>query len=260
MAREQPFPQVLIEDRAFSQVLLGHNPFLGFCYYSKARAKEHDERFRDPARIEEVILAALEAGARGMMVSLGSPRQEMIVDALGRACAAFGERVPMLAILTPPFEDQKEVLARGNAQVGLLHGQVTDKLYRPETRDFAPEFDQHLATMRKLGLIPGASTHNGGETIPAMAGHDVAVVNTPVNQVGWHMRPSREAALAAVAAAGRRVVAMKPLAMGRVAPDEAFRFTLAQPGVDLVVVGAASPAEAEETFGFAREALAAVAA
>jgi len=253
--KEAPLPQVMIEGRAFTRVILGHNPFLGYCYFSRARAAEHDRRFADQARIQEVILAALESGARGMMLSLGHPREPLIMAALEQACEAIGTAIPTIAILSPGFEQQSESLRRVNAQVGLLHGQVTDTLFRRATRDFAPEFADHMARMRDLGLVPGASTHNGGETVPAMAGYDVAVVNTPVNKIGWRMAPCPEEVLAALAATDKTVIAMKPLAMARVTPEEGMAYALGRPEVNLVVVGAASPEEARETFGAARQAL-----
>jgi aryl-alcohol dehydrogenase-like predicted oxidoreductase len=51
------------------------------------------------------------------------------------------------------------------------------------------------------------------------------------------------------------VVGMKPLAMGRIPPAEAMEYALSRPEVDIVLAGAASPEEAEETFGAARHAL-----
>jgi hypothetical protein len=41
----QPFPTVMIEDRAFSRVILGHNPFLGYSYYSEALSAHYAEKF-----------------------------------------------------------------------------------------------------------------------------------------------------------------------------------------------------------------------
>jgi hypothetical protein len=248
-------PEVMIEDRVFTRAILGHNPFLGFSYYSRARAAEYEQRFSDPARIEEIISAALETGVRGMMMSFDHPRHELILSALEGACAASGVRIPTIAILSPGFERHAEELRKANAQVGLLHGQVTDTLFQRGSRDFAPAFAEHLARMRELGLVPGASTHNGGETVPAMAGYDVAVVNTPVNKLGWRMCPCPEEALAALASTEKSVIAMKPLAMGRIAPEEGMGYVLARPEVDLTVVGAASPQEAKETFAVARGAM-----
>ncbi len=250
-----PLPEVMIEDRAFTRGILGHNPFLGFSYYSRARAAEYEERFSDSKRIQEVISAALEAGVRGMMMSFEHPRHELIVSALEGARAASGIDIPVIAILNPGFEAKAEQLRRANAQVGLLHGQVTDTLFQRASRDFAPAFAEHMARMRELGLVTGASTHNAGETVPAMAGYDVAVVNTPVNKLGWRMCPCPEDVLAALASTEKSVIAMKPLAMARIAPDEGMAYVLARPEVDLTVVGAASPQEATETFAAARRAM-----
>jgi len=251
----QPFPPVMIEDRAFSRVILGHNPFLGYSYYSEALSAYYAEKFSDPQRIEEVIRAGIGAGVRGMMLSLDSPRAELIVTALTRACQATGVQIPVIAILGAGFDQLRDVLRRVNAQVGVLHGQITDALYRKSTRDFAPEFAEHMARMRVMGLVPGASTHNAGETVPAMADYEVAVVNTPVNRIGWRMCPCPEDALRALVNTDKKVIAMKPLAMGRVPPAEGMEYALARPEVDIVLAGAASPEEARETFGAARRAL-----
>jgi hypothetical protein len=251
----EPFATVMIEDRAFSRVMLGHNPFLGYSYYSKALAAHYADKFRDQRRIEEVIQAAIGAGVRGMMLSLDSPRAGLIVAALARACEVTGVEIHTVVILGVGFEELRDTLRRVNAQAGVLHGQITDALYRKSTRDFAPEFAEHLARMRAIGLVPGASTHNAGETIPAMRGYDVALVNTPVNKIGWRMCPSPEEALSALASAAMRVIAMKPLAMGRIPPAEGMEYALARPEADIVLAGAASPEEAQETFGAARRAL-----
>jgi methylmalonyl-CoA mutase cobalamin-binding subunit len=249
------FPKVMIEDREFSRVLLGHNPFLGYSYYSEARAAYYAEKFLDPARIEEVIAAALDAGVGGMMMSLEGPRAELIVTALQRACEARGRQIPVVVILGADFADHPEMLRKVNAQVGVLHGQITDALYRKSTGDFAPEFAEHMSRMRALGLVSGASSHNAGETVPAMARYDVAVVNTPVNKIGWRMCPCPEDALSALGRTDMTVIGMKPLAMARIPPAEAMEYALSRPEVDIVLAGAASPEEVQETFGAAHRAL-----
>jgi hypothetical protein len=246
------FAPVSIGGRIFSRVMLGHNPFLGYSYFSKAQAQHYREKFADPVAIEAVIGAALRAGVRGMMLSLDAAGGEAIVIALERACAACGVRIPTIAILGGEFEQYRELLVRANSQVGVLHGQITDALLRKSTGDFAPEFDECMARIRALGLVPGASTHNAGETVPAMAGHDVVVINTPVNKLGWRMCPCPETALQALARAEQVVIAMKPLAMGRIPPAEGMEYALSRPEVDIVLVGAASPQEVEETFGAAK--------
>jgi hypothetical protein len=255
MAATQVFPTVDIEGRVFSRVILGHNPFLGYSYYSEATARYYQAKFADETAIEAVIRAALEAGVRGMMLSLDPPRGESIVSALERASEACGIRIPTIAILDGEFEQHRDLIRRANAQVGVLHGQTTDALFRKATRDFAPGFAEAMARLRALGLVPGASTHNAGETVPAMAGYDTIVVNTPVNKVGWRMCPCPEQVFGALSRTDQVVIGMKPLAMGRVAPAEAVEYALSRPEVDIVLAGAASQEEVEETFGAARRAL-----
>lgn len=252
---EQTFPTVMVGEQAFSRVILGHNPFLGYSYFSDALAQYYAEKFSHVAAIEAVIRAALEAGVRGMMLSFDGPGGERIVSALERACQACGVQIPTIAILGGDFEQHHDKLRRANTKVGVLHGQITDTLFRRGPRDFAPEFADYMARMRALGLLPGASTHNGGETVPAMRGYDVAVVNTPVNKIGWRMCPCPEDVLGALARTDLVVVGMKPLAMGRIPPAEAVQYALSRPEVDIVLAGAASPEEAAETFGAARRAL-----
>ena len=216
-------PLVPIQGLEFTRAILGHNPFLGYSYFSEALAQLYQERFGEVAAIEAVIRAALQAGVRGMMLSFGPPRGELIVTALERACEAAGVQIPTIAILDGDFEKDRDLARRANTRVGVLHGQVTDALFRKRTRDFAPEFAEYMARFRDFGLVPGASTHNAGETVPAMAGYDVAVVNTPVNKLGWRMCPCPEDVLHALGRADLVVIGMKPLAMGRIPPEAGWR-------------------------------------
>ena len=248
-------PIVPVQGIEFTRAILGHNPFLGYSYFSEALSQRYEQQFGEVAAIEAVIRAALEAGVRGMMLSFGGPRPELIVSALERACEAVGVQIPTIAILDGDFEQHRDLARRANTKVAVLHGQVTDALYRKRTGDFAPEFDAYLARFRDFGLLPGASTHNAGETVPAMAGHDVVVVNTPVNKVGWRMCPCPEDMLHALDRADLTVIGMKPLAMGRLPPAEAMEYALHRPEVDIVLAGAASPEEAKETFGAAARVL-----
>jgi hypothetical protein len=146
-------------------------------------------------------------------------------------------------------------MRRVSCQVCLVHGQNTDSFFRRAERTFPPEFVELLAALRAEGFVPGMSTHNGGETIPTARDFDVAVVNTPVNKIAWRMCPCVEEVLGALRDWPRKAIAMKPLAMGRLAPEEGMQYIASVPGVDGVVVGIATPWEAEETFEAAVRAL-----
>jgi len=245
-------PTFAVEDRTFTRLILGHNPFLGYSYISNARSQEYKARFSGPEPIRDVILAAIAAGVRSMMISSNEP----IAQAIEMAQEQSGVALSNLVIVSPgTVRDNADWLRRVGCQVCLVHGQNTDSFFRRSERTFAPEFAAMLAEIRDCGFVPGMSSHNGGETIPVAEGFDVAVINTPINKIAWRMCPCVEQVLGVVKQSNKQIIAMKPLAMGRVAPAEGMEYIASVPGVNGVVVGIGTAAEAEETFGLGAAAL-----
>jgi hypothetical protein len=245
-------PVFQVEDRTFTRLILGHNPFLGYSYLSGARSQEYKERFSSPEPIRDIILAAIAAGVRSMMISFN----ELIGEAIEQAQEQSGVELSNLVIVGPDVRDQADWLRRVGCQVCLVHGQNTDSFFRRAEHTFAPEFTQLLADIRDLGFVPGMSSHNGGETIPVAEAFDVAVINTPINKIAWRMCPCVEQVLGVVRGSSKKIIAMKPLAMGRIAPAEGMEYIASVPGVDGAVVGIGTAAEAKETFGLGAEAMA----
>ncbi len=249
-------PTFEVEDRTFSRLILGHNPFLGFSYISEARSIEYQERFNAYEPIRDILAAAIEIGIRSMMLSTGNERSELIATAITAAQEQTGVQMTNLVIIGPDFRDHLNFLRRTECSVCLIHGQRTDSYFQRAQGAFSPEFTDLTAAIRAEGFVPGMSTHNGGETTPLAELYDVAVVNTPVNKIAWRMCPCVEQVLATVRACTKKIIAMKPLAMGRVAPAEGIEYALSVPGVDGVCVGIGTVAEAEETFGLGADHLA----
>lgn len=85
------------------------------------------------------------------------------------------------------------------------------------------------------------SSHHAGFTIPLLEDSRLRVDGyaTPLNPLGALMLPSMESALSAIRMVRDRVVAIKPMAGGRVDPFRAFKF-LAGEGVRHCMVGVAS--------------------
>jgi len=249
-------PTFQVEDRSFTRLILGHNPFLGYSYIGRARSLEYEERFSSFEPIRDVLLAAIGRGVRSMMLSTGHPRGEDIARAIEAAQSQTGVQLSNIVIINPDFRDHLSFLRRVNCQVCLVHGQNTDSLFWRAEWTFRPEFAELLAAIRAEGFVPGMSTHNGGETVPVAERFDVTVINTPINKLAWRMCPCVEEVLGAVRVSSRKIIAMKPLAMGRIAPEEGMTYIGTVPGVDGVVVGIGTPAEAEETFEAGARALA----
>jgi hypothetical protein len=248
-------PRFEVEDRSFTKIILGHNPFLGYSYISRARAREYEERFTSFEPIRDILLVALEAGVRSVMLSYGNERCQFVVQAIEAAQEQTGIEMSNLVIVNPDVREHQDFLQRAACQVCLIHGQTTDSLFYRMERTFRPEFGELAATIREMGYVPGMSTHNGGETIPVAEPFDVAVINTPINKITWRMCPCVEMVSDAVRNSSKKVIAMKTLAMGRVAPEEAMQWIWSVPGVDAIVLGIGTAAEAEETIRLAAEGL-----
>ncbi len=91
--------------------------------------------------------------------------------------------------------------------------------------------------------------HHAGVTIPRMDddldGFDGYI--TPINPLGLMMFPTKATAEKAVTNTKKRVIAIKPLAGGRVKPEEAFKYVFSF-DVDGCMIGCASVAEVKEDF------------
>jgi len=251
MTSSATLPTFQVEDRTFTRMILGHNPLLGYSYMSQARSKEYEARFATVEPIRDVVLAAIETGVRSMMLSTGHERCDIIAQAIEAAQEQTGVELTNFVIINPDFRDHMDFLRRVNCQVCLVHGQDTDSFLHRAEWTFFPEFPELLTAIRAEGFVPGMSSHNGGETIGVAEKFDVAVINTPINKIAWRMCPCEEQVLGAVKASTKKIVAMKPLAMSRIAPEDGIQYISTVPGIDGVVVGIGTAAEAEETFGIA---------
>ena len=256
MAETPVFPTFDIEGRTFSKLLLGHNPMLGGSYMSQARSRLYKETFTEPAAMERIIVKAIEMGVRGMMASARDDGfTERYKAALLGAADKTGVLLPTIMIVDRDFHKDLDDYRALNCQVMLVHGQITDALYVKSENTMQDEFADLLKRIRDEGFVPAMSTHNAGETIPAAESFDAAAINTPVNKIMWRMCPCEEMVLNAIRTTKKKVIAMKPLAMGRIAPQEAMDYVCRLPDLDGIVVGIGHEYEAEETFGAARDIL-----
>jgi hypothetical protein len=106
-----------------------------------------------------------------------------------------------------------------------------------------------IDTLRSLGftrILLGS--HHAGSVIPILEESDLVFEGyvTPLNPIGALMLPSKDSVESAVRGTSRWVIAIKPLAGGRVAPIDAFRYIFRSLGVKSVMVGVASLKELAE--------------
>jgi hypothetical protein len=102
--------------------------------------------------------------------------------------------------------------------------------------------------------IVGITSHMPGTTIEKAAViEEVKLMLVPFNKIGVYMDPSFESTLQAAESArriGKKIIAMKSLAAGRLEPAIAFQFL--KDRVDGVAVGLTNMEEIKETLEVAR--------
>ena len=118
--------------------------------------------------------------------------------------------------------------------------------------------EEYIAFLRRHYPAVVTSVHHPGVTIPLLEEHDVSFDGyvTPVNKLGVFMLPTPETALAAIRAAKKPIISIKPMAGGRLLGTEAFDYVLNDVGVAATMFGLGTIDEVTWTVPRALQALA----
>jgi hypothetical protein len=116
---------------------------------------------------------------------------------------------------------------------------------------------EYLAFLRARFDTVVTSVHHAGVTIPLLEQAGIAVDGyiTPVNQLGAAMYPTRDIALDALHQATKPIIAIKPMAGGRMLGQAAFDYVLNEVGVAATMFGLGTLAQVRETVAWAKGAL-----
>jgi hypothetical protein len=267
-------PTFELEGLTLPRVLCGTNALLGWSHVSAGR-DAWIRAYYTPERIAAVWARCQELGVNAVMGPL-FPRLIEALDATERLTGArpawvattnatqaprgreaewqaareAGRRDDVQAMVRESIPAQALELKAAGASVCLLHGGTFDAW--PEAGGDLLGLDEALAAIRAAGLVPGTMSHDAPRLARvARAGHDLALLGTPVNRAGWMMLPDRDGALEAIASSGRPVLAIKTLACGRMEEGklaEWLRWAVAQPAVTCVAIGVGSAEEAAESL------------
>ena len=109
---------------------------------------------------------------------------------------------------------------------------------------------------RRFGTVV-VSIHHAGVTVPLLEATDIEIDGyvTPVNLLGAYMNPTPEIALAAIREASKPIIAIKPLAGGRILGRSAFEYVFEKVGVAAAAFGMGTVEQVSETTKAAREVL-----
>jgi hypothetical protein len=130
-------------------------------------------------------------------------------------------------------------------------GSETDFLTMTNKLDLLENLVGHLRGRHGQRVLLGV--HHAGITIPKLENSKIRFDGyvTPINRLGVMMFPTRDTALEAIKTAKRPVIAIKPLAGGRIKPREALRHVYKEVGISFCMIGVGSENEAEEDFSTA---------
>ncbi len=238
-------PTIGIGDLPISKIVCGSNPFFGFSHFTRARDMWMRDYFTDE-RIKTVMERACDLGVNAVI----SGTQERLYHIL-RSLRREGREIHWICTPggTSPPEVEKEIrwCAEHGVEICMPHQMYTDSNL-VSGRDELLGYDELAESIRSHGMIPGLSTHRP-ETIVTMdrAGKDVETYALPFNVIGFLSNVEVEWVRRVINNSPKPVVAIKPLAAGRVTPEVGLSFVLRSiKEKDVVALGFSHVLEVEE--------------
>jgi len=238
------FGTIGIDGRMFPKILLGTSPFIGAGQFGAKSYVYYRQFYENPKNIVKIIIECVKLGCNAVQVICCPPILTAVQDAIR---ATDTEIFVMGSTGLGDISDEIEKMKQLKAQSIVTHGSYTDRILNKN-----PEKLRQTLQGIKDG-ITGIVSHTPGTTVEkAAAIEEVRLMLVPFNKIGIFMDPSFESTLQAVESTrriGKKIIAMKSLAAGRLKPDEAFAFLKGR--VDGVAVGLTSLEEIKETLNVA---------
>lgn len=219
--------------------MLGCSPFIGAGQFG-FKALMYYQRFSlNPENMVRLFLRSFEFGVKAVQLLGDRP-----IDALLRAVKISGVKPFVIYSTNSSGGRLRRVLKRLKplrVKFVAVHAEVADR------RDIDRVMER-LKILLEYGVSGAIATHKPGLTIPWVERENlpVDVVLTPLNSVGYAMDPDFTSSIKAIKECSRRVVAIKPLAAGRLHPAEAFRFVYRY--ADSAAVGIVTEDEMKQTY------------
>ncbi len=110
--------------------------------------------------------------------------------------------------------------------------------------------NEWIDMIRDAGARPAAPTHSPGTTIPLLDDLGFEAYLAPVNPAGYGMEPDVESTLKALERTKKVVIAIKPLAAGKLSPEKSV-FKYIYRYADSIAVGITTEEEMDETYSAA---------
>ena len=236
-----------ILNREIPRTLLGTSPFIAAPQFGHRARLYQLDLYNNPENIFKIIKKSYEMGITGIQVIPYPPVIEALEESL-----KVGYDMDIVGTVRPDTElEDIKLLSDLNATSMLLHADITDK----KDWNFIGE---KLQTIRDEDAIPGLATHLPYTTTKRLVGSPVQdmydIYMVPVNKLGYLMdseiygSEERTHLNQLIKSLDKIVVVKKVLAAGILKPQEAFDYLRTVEFADIVALGIASEAEAQETF------------
>ncbi len=238
---------ISIKGNEIPRTLLGTSPFIGAAQFGHRARLYQLDLYNQPENILEVIRKSCKLGIKGIQLVPYDPVVQALNWAIDEGCD-----LNILGTVRPDCESEDiRLLSELGASSMLIHGMITDKL------NFN-YLELRLEEIKKTGAIPGLVTHRPFNTTknlidsPVLDLFDIYMV--PVNKTGYlmdtdvFMDKERAELRDLIKKLDKTIIAKKTMAAGILTPNDAFDYLKTLDYVDLMTVGIASEAEAEETF------------
>ncbi len=210
-------PAFKIEDRELPIMLCGSSPFVGMGYFGFRAFDCRIKFYNHPDNMADIFVHFARQGLKGAHVHC----YENIVKAVKMAYDV--ETFSVIASLVPKKDTvtQLKTLSKLETAAVFVDASLTDAADEKRLQALTKE-------IRNSGMIPGLATYQPGITIPRLEGMDIdfSAYLVPLNKTGRYMRPSKDMTLKAVTQTRRVIIAIRPLAAGRILPEEGFPFVM----------------------------------
>lgn len=249
------FPRTQIENLSVPRLIAGTNWILGYSHQSKAKDR-HIVESMTAGQIADIMTTFMEAGVDTLY---GFRPDQKLIDGVAEAEQRTGRRCLKISIPIFPLDGEAANLgeaerivdeyAAHGVNICMPHQATTDAFLNRRTRSLAG-IEPILALIRSRGMIPGLSTHMPETPLYADAtGLDVATYIQIYNAAGFLMQIEVDKVHRMIWNARKPVIAIKPLAAGRLHPLVGLAFAWSTlRDVDAVCVGVNTAYEAAEVI------------
>lgn len=221
------------------RLMLGTSPFIGAGQFGP-KSMEYKRTFYDnPKNMERLFVTASQSGINAVQLIAYGP----LIEALHNVQKQVGKFYTAVTIVEDFLKDLEKV-------------SVLEPDYIAPHAMFCDKFDSRLPfwidKIKETGAKPAASTHNPGLTIPRLEDSGIEIFLAPLNPLGYMMKPDFESTLNAMKKTAKKIIAIKPLAAGKLEPEQTlFQFIFKY--ADSMAVGMTSEWEMEEILAVLKE-------